>query len=234
ADQRLALAQAAGDDHLAVLGHRLADRIQRLGHRRVDEAAGVDHHHVRIVVAGHQLIALDAQLGEDALGVDQRLGAAEADETDLGTGCGHGEPWLEDAGGAAPGRHGARIIASARIVGPEQGGHAWAATSSSRPGRGPSTPGAPIRPTMPPRWAGWWWCRRSSGSTSTSAAWSRATPQPGTRRWRPPCSTRWRATSSSATTRPALPGDASWWANWARTGPWTSFARRRSCCAARA
>ena len=85
-----ALAETACDDDLAVLRHRLADRVQRFGHRRVDEAAGVDHHHVGIVVAGHEVIALDAELGEDAFGVDQRLGAAETDETDLGVGCGHG------------------------------------------------------------------------------------------------------------------------------------------------
>src|SRR3546814_7559625 len=77
-------------DLLAVLGHRLADRVQRLGHRRIDEAAGVHHHHVGVVVAGRQLVAFDPQLGEDALGIDQRLGAAEADETDLGWGRGHG------------------------------------------------------------------------------------------------------------------------------------------------
>src|SRR5690606_17274571 len=96
-DHFLALAEAAGDDHLAVLGHRLADRVQRLGHRRVDEAAGVDHHYVRGLVAGHQFVAFDPQLGEDALGVHQRLGAAEADESDFGGG-GHRE---ESAGGEA-------------------------------------------------------------------------------------------------------------------------------------
>ena len=35
-------AEAAGDDHLAVLGERLADRVERFGDRGVDEAAGVD------------------------------------------------------------------------------------------------------------------------------------------------------------------------------------------------
>jgi len=94
ANQFLALAQAAGDDHLAVLGQRLADGVQRFGHRRVDEAAGVDHHHIGIVVAGHDVVALHLELGEDALGIDQRLGAAEADETDFWRSVGHGEPGL--------------------------------------------------------------------------------------------------------------------------------------------
>ena len=44
-------AQAAGDDHLAVLGERLADGIQRFVHRRIDEAAGIDHHQIGRAVA---------------------------------------------------------------------------------------------------------------------------------------------------------------------------------------
>ena len=39
-------AEAAGDDDLAVLGQRLADRVEALPHRVVDEAAGVDDHEV--------------------------------------------------------------------------------------------------------------------------------------------------------------------------------------------
>ena len=39
-------AEAAGDDDLAVLGERLADRVERFGDRGVDEAAGVDDHQV--------------------------------------------------------------------------------------------------------------------------------------------------------------------------------------------
>jgi len=83
ADHVRALAQAAGNDDFTVLGDRLADRVQRFGHGRIDEAAGVDHDHVGCIVALHDVIALDKQLGEDALGVDQRLRATEADETDF-------------------------------------------------------------------------------------------------------------------------------------------------------
>jgi hypothetical protein len=49
---------------------------------RVDEAAGVDDDEVGALVGRRDLVALGAQLGEDALGVDQRLRAAEADEAD--------------------------------------------------------------------------------------------------------------------------------------------------------
>src|SRR5690606_7026297 len=73
-----------------VLGHRLADGVQRFGHGRVDEAAGVDHHHVGIVVGLDDVVALDLELGEDSFGVDQGLGAAEADETDAGVAGGGG------------------------------------------------------------------------------------------------------------------------------------------------
>ena len=84
------LAQAAGDDDLAVFGQRLADGVQRFGHRAVDEAASVDHHHVGIVIGLHQVVAFHLELGEDALGIHQGFGAAEADETDFGLLQGHG------------------------------------------------------------------------------------------------------------------------------------------------
>jgi hypothetical protein len=88
-DLLLALAQTAGDDDLAVFGQRLADGVQRLLYGRVDEAAGIHHHHIGILVGRRHLVTLGTELGEDALGIDQRLGAAEADETDLGGRTGH-------------------------------------------------------------------------------------------------------------------------------------------------
>ena len=84
---------AAGDDDPAVLRHRLADGVQGLLLGAVDEAAGVDHDHVRILVGRHDVVAVQLELGEDALRVHQRLGAAEADHADLlGVGdiCGGG------------------------------------------------------------------------------------------------------------------------------------------------
>ena len=43
-DERAAVlgAEAAGHDDLAVLGERLADRVQRFGDGGIDEAAGID------------------------------------------------------------------------------------------------------------------------------------------------------------------------------------------------
>ena len=59
---------------------------------RIEEAAGVDDHHVGAVVAAGQLVALGAQVREDPLGIDQRLGAAQRDERDLRGGPGDGVP----------------------------------------------------------------------------------------------------------------------------------------------
>ena len=90
ADQRAILlgAEAAGDDHLAVRGQCLADRLERLLDGRVDEAAGVDDHQIRPLVGRHDRVALGLELGEDLLGVDQRLRAAERHEADGGRGIG--------------------------------------------------------------------------------------------------------------------------------------------------
>jgi hypothetical protein len=44
ADVGLLGAEAAGDDDPAVLGQRLADRLEALGLGAVEEAAGVDDH----------------------------------------------------------------------------------------------------------------------------------------------------------------------------------------------
>ena len=77
-------AQAARDDDLAVLGERLADRLQRLIHRGVDEPAGVDHHQIRRAVARGDLVALGPQARENALRIDERLRASQADEAHFG------------------------------------------------------------------------------------------------------------------------------------------------------
>ena len=90
ADLARIAAHAAGDDHLAVLGQRLADRVQAFLARAVEEPAGVDDDHVGAGVGVRDLIALGAERGQDALGIDQRLRAAEADDADLGGGFGRG------------------------------------------------------------------------------------------------------------------------------------------------
>ena len=91
-------AQAAGDDHLAVLRQCLAYGLERLLHRRIDEAAGVDHHQVGSLVGGRNGITLGAQLRQDALRIDQRLGAAERDESDFGQNRGQTTFFLQARG----------------------------------------------------------------------------------------------------------------------------------------
>ncbi len=78
ADVALVGAEAAGHDHPAVLGQRLADRLEAFGLGRIEKAAGVDDHRVGAGVVGRDRVALGAQPGQDALAVDQRLRAAEA------------------------------------------------------------------------------------------------------------------------------------------------------------
>ena len=75
--------QAAGDDDLAVLGERFADRVQRFLDRGVDEAASVDDDEVGAGVVGRGEVALGPQLGEDALRVYKCLGTAEGNEPDF-------------------------------------------------------------------------------------------------------------------------------------------------------
>ncbi len=88
------VAHAAGDDDATVLGDCLADRGKAFLLGRIEEAAGVNQHDVRAgIISGH-LIAVGAQLGEDALAVDQRLGTAERDHADArrgGEDGSHGE-----------------------------------------------------------------------------------------------------------------------------------------------
>ena len=68
--------QTPRDDHLAVLGERLADGAERLLDGGVDEAAGVDDDEVGAGVVGRGGIALGAQLRENALRIDERFRAA--------------------------------------------------------------------------------------------------------------------------------------------------------------
>ncbi len=79
-------AHAAGDDDLAVLGHRLADGAERLLLGAVEEAAGVDDNDIGAVMLACQLVALGAQPGDDALGIHQRLGASQRYKADFGRG----------------------------------------------------------------------------------------------------------------------------------------------------
>src|SRR5262249_47207457 len=65
-----------------------ADRVERLRLGAVEEAAGIDDDEVRALVRTRELVALGAQPRDDALGIDQRLRAAERDEAHLGGGRG--------------------------------------------------------------------------------------------------------------------------------------------------
>ncbi len=93
ADEVRGRAHAAGDDDLAVLLQRRADGAQRFLAGRIEEAAGVDHDQVGTVVLAGDLVAFRAQPRDDALRIDERLRASEADEADAGSwhrGCSGG------------------------------------------------------------------------------------------------------------------------------------------------
>ena len=74
-------AHAAGDDHPAVLGDRLADRLERLALGGIEEPASVDDHRVGALVIGGKPVSLGRQAAQDPLAVDERLRAAEADQS---------------------------------------------------------------------------------------------------------------------------------------------------------
>jgi len=77
---------ATGDDDLAVFRHGLADGAEGFLLGAIEEAAGVDDDDVGAVVLARQLVALRSQPGDDALGIHQRLGAAERNKADFGSG----------------------------------------------------------------------------------------------------------------------------------------------------
>ena len=105
ADRVGLLAHAPGDDHAAIFGNRLADCGKAFLLGGIEEAAGVDQHHVGTRIVLGKGVAIGAQTGENALGIDECLGAAEADHPDLllvgdcGGGIGHsGAPLHQRAG----------------------------------------------------------------------------------------------------------------------------------------
>ena len=88
------VAHAAGDNHPAILGNRLADRLEALFLGRIEEAARIDQHDVGPGIVGRHLVPVGAQLGQDTFAVDQRLGAAERNHADArrsGEGGSHGK-----------------------------------------------------------------------------------------------------------------------------------------------
>ncbi|SBJ11554.1 Uncharacterised protein [Klebsiella pneumoniae] len=67
ADLILFRAETAGDDYLAVLFQRFADRFQRFLHSAINKAAGVNDHHIGVVVGRYDVITFGAQFGQDTL-----------------------------------------------------------------------------------------------------------------------------------------------------------------------
>ena len=76
--------ETAGDDHPTVFLQRFIDGVERFFDRGIDEATGIDNNHVGGIEIGHDVITLDAQLGNDLFGIDTSLGTAEADEANPG------------------------------------------------------------------------------------------------------------------------------------------------------
>ncbi len=74
--------------HLAVFGQGFANGVQAFLHGIVNEPAGVDDDEVGALEGLGGFVALGAELREDEFGVRQRLGAAQADESDFGCFCG--------------------------------------------------------------------------------------------------------------------------------------------------
>ena len=69
ADHGFFNAHTARDNHASVFSDRFANCFERFCFCAVDKAAGVDDHHVGVIVVRHDLIAFSTQLGEDALRV---------------------------------------------------------------------------------------------------------------------------------------------------------------------
>ena len=79
ADRFSLLAHAAGHDHAAVFGNRLANCGQAFFLGGIEETAGVDQHDIGPGIVRAHGIAIGAQPGQNPFGIDQRLRAAKAD-----------------------------------------------------------------------------------------------------------------------------------------------------------
>ena len=74
-------AQAAGDDHLAILGQCLANCFQGFLYGTVDKAAGIDDDQFGIVITVDHIVPFGTQLGQNSLRVDQIFRATEGNKT---------------------------------------------------------------------------------------------------------------------------------------------------------
>ena len=77
-------AHAAGHDDFAVFLKRRPDCGERFRLRAIEEAAGINDRQVGIGVIAGQFVTFRAQPRDNALGIDQRLRAAERYERDAG------------------------------------------------------------------------------------------------------------------------------------------------------
>lgn len=75
-------AQTARNDHFAVLGKCLADRVERFLARAIQETTGVDDYEVCAIVVRRRFVAFCLESAKYSFGIDERFWAAEADETD--------------------------------------------------------------------------------------------------------------------------------------------------------
>ncbi len=80
-DHLRAAAETAGDDYPSVLLQRLIDGLQRFIDRGLDKTAGIDDHHIGVVVIGDDGVTLGAQPCDHLFRIDRRLGAAETDKS---------------------------------------------------------------------------------------------------------------------------------------------------------
>lgn len=81
-------AHAAGDDDAAVFAERVADGLQRFSLGGIEEAARIHDDEVGAFVRIGEAVAVGAELGHDAFGIDQSLGTAEGNQSYFRSGRG--------------------------------------------------------------------------------------------------------------------------------------------------
>jgi hypothetical protein len=77
ADQLGLISHAASDNHAAIFGNRLSNRLKAFFLGTVEESAGIDQYDIGPLIIGRHRIAIGAQFGEDTFAIDERLGAAQ-------------------------------------------------------------------------------------------------------------------------------------------------------------
>ncbi len=83
ADQVFLDPETAGDDDPSVFGDGLPDGLEAFLLRAIEKTAGIHQDDVGAGIVAGKRITLGAQRRHDALGIDEGLRTAEADESDL-------------------------------------------------------------------------------------------------------------------------------------------------------